>query len=131
MSEVLVALCTAPDAPVAERLGRLAVEGGHAACANLVPGVRSIFRWQGALQDEPEVLLVFKTTSAAYGGLAELVAREHPYEVPELIAFQVAAGLPAYLTWVREASGDRSAAPAAAGSEADTAPPPRAFMDRP
>ena len=59
MSEVLVALCTAPDAPVAERLGRLAVEGGHAACANLIPGGRSIFRWQGALQDEPEVLLVF------------------------------------------------------------------------
>ena len=99
--EVWLALCTAPDAAAAERLGRLAVEGGHAACANLVPGLRSVFRWEGAVQDEPEVLILFKTTAASYSGLADLVTREHPYEVPELIAVALAAGLEPYVAWVR------------------------------
>ncbi len=99
--EVWVALCTAPDAGTAESLGRAAVEGGHAACANLVPGVSSLFRWKGAVQAEDEVLILFKTTAAAWPGLADLVRDHHPYEVPELIALPVAAGLEPYLAWVR------------------------------
>lgn len=98
---VWIALATAPDENVAVELARLAVEAGHAACANLVGGVRSIYRWQGALEDEREVLIVFKTTAAAYPGLAELVAAHHPYEVPELVAFPLTAGLAPYLDWVR------------------------------
>ena len=99
-----MALTTAPETAVAERLARLAVEAGHAACANLVPGLRSLYRWQGEIQDEPEVLILFKTTAEAYPGLAELVARNHPYQVPELIALPVCAGLAPYLAWVREAA---------------------------
>jgi periplasmic divalent cation tolerance protein len=114
-ADVWVALCTAPDADTAARLGRGAVEGGHAACANLLPGVRSLFRWEGEVQEEGETLIVFKTTSAAWRGLAELVARDHPYEVPELIAFPLAAGLEAYLRWVRE-----STRPAPAGARVDS-----------
>ncbi len=102
--EIWVALATAPDASVAERLGRLAVEAGHAACANIVPGLRSLFRWKGAVQDEPEVLILFKTTAAAFSALAELVRKEHPYEIPELIALPVADGLAPYLGWVRRAT---------------------------
>ena len=103
--EVWVALCTAPDAEVAERLGRRAVEEGRAACANLVPEVRSVFRWEGEVQSEAEVLIVFKTTRAAYPALAALIRTAHPYEVPELIAWPLAAGLEPYLAWVRESSG--------------------------
>ncbi|MFN2433285.1 MAG: divalent-cation tolerance protein CutA [Gemmatimonadota bacterium] len=102
--DVWVALCTAPDLATAERLARLAVEGGHAACANLLQGVRSIFRWRGVVEDATEVLLVFKTTSAAYPGLARLVTAEHPYEVPELVALPLRSGLDAYLAWVRAES---------------------------
>lgn len=99
--EVWVALCTVPDDATAERLGRLAVERGHAACANLVPGLRSVFRWHGGLETGDEVLILFKTTAEAYPGLADLVRTHHPYEVPELIALPVAAGLAPYLAWVR------------------------------
>jgi periplasmic divalent cation tolerance protein len=98
---VWIALATAPDENVAAELARLAVEGEHAACANLVGGVRSIYRWQGTVEDEREVLIVFKTTAAAYPGLAELVAAHHPYEVPELVAFPLTTGLAPYLEWVR------------------------------
>lgn len=100
--DVWVALATAPDEAVARRLARLAVEEGHAACANLVPGLLSVFRWKGALEEQSEILIVFKTTAAAYPGLGELVAREHPYQVPELVAVPVAAGLESYLQWVRD-----------------------------
>ena len=103
-----VALATAPAREVAERLARLAVEGGHAACANLVPGLRSIYRWEGAVEEADEVLIVFKTTRAAYAGLAELVARNHPYQVPELVTLPVTAGLAPYLAWVgAEVGGTR------------------------
>jgi periplasmic divalent cation tolerance protein len=126
-SDVWVGLCTAPDAETAARLGRLAVEGGHAACANLLPGVRSIYRWRGRVEDEAEVLVVFKTTAAAWPGLARMVAGAHPYDVPELIALPLTAGLEPYLRWVREstaAGATRGEDAAAAGSAAVDQPAP-------
>ena len=99
---VWLAVSTAPDATVAEHLARLAVERGQAACANLIPGIRSIYAWKGRIEDGPEVLILFKTTAAAFPGLADLVARSHPYEVPELIGFPLAGGLPAYVAWVAD-----------------------------
>jgi periplasmic divalent cation tolerance protein len=116
-SDVWVALCTAPDAATAERLGRAAVEAGHAACANLIPGVHSLFRWQGKVQEDGETLIVFKTTAAAWRGLADYIAREHPYEVPELIALPLAAGLAGYLDWVRD-----SARSTTSGARVDSPP---------
>ena len=107
-ADVWVALCTAPDAATAERIGRGAVEAGHAACANLIPGVHSLFRWRGELQEERETLIVFKTTAAAWRGLADFIAREHPYEVPELIALSLAAGLEGYLDWIRASARSTS-----------------------
>jgi periplasmic divalent cation tolerance protein len=104
-ADVWIALCTAPDIETAARLGRLAVEGGHAACANLVPGLRSLYRWEGRLADEAEILILLKTTAAAWPGLAALVRLHHPYEVPELIALPVGAGLEPYLRWVAETTG--------------------------
>ncbi len=103
-SDVWVAFSTAPDLQGAEELGRRAVEAGHAACVNLISGVRSLYRWQGALEEAHEVLMVFKTTRTAFPRLAELVSAVHRYEVPELIAFPLADGLPAYLAWVRAVS---------------------------
>jgi len=100
-----VVLVTAPDVEVGARLARTLVGEGLAACVNVVPGVRSIYRWEGAVQEDAEVLLVAKTTAAGFAALSERVLALHPYEVPEVIALPVIAGSPGYLAWVRDALG--------------------------
>ena len=104
---VQVVLMTAPDAEVGASLARRIVEEGLAACVNLVPGVRSIYRWQGALQEDPEILLIAKTRADLVAALAERVRALHPYELPELIALPVVAGSAPYLEWVRATAEPR------------------------
>jgi periplasmic divalent cation tolerance protein len=99
---VRVVLSTAPDAETAARLARAVLEERLAACVNVVPGVRSLYRWQGALHDDAEVLLVMKTTARRCEALAARVRALHPYEVPEVVALAVTSGSAAYLDWVRE-----------------------------
>ena len=98
---VRVALTTAPDAEAAARIARVLVEERVAACANLVPQVRSIYRWQGRIEDDSEVLLVIKTRADRVDALAARLRALHPYEVPELVVLRVESGLDAYLDWVR------------------------------
>jgi periplasmic divalent cation tolerance protein len=100
-SSVVAVLTTAPSADVADRIGTALVEERLAACANLVPGVSSVFRWQGALQRETEILVVLKTTASRLGDLRRRLVELHPYEVPEVIALDVREGHPPYLDWVR------------------------------
>ena len=102
---VHVVLVTAPDPAVGARIGRSLVEEGLAACANLVPGVRSIYRWQGELRDDAEVLLIVKTRASLVDALASRVRALHPYELPEVLALPVAGGSAPYLDWVRGAAG--------------------------
>jgi periplasmic divalent cation tolerance protein len=99
---VRVTLMTAPDADTAARIARALVEERLAACVNLVPGVRSIYRWRGKVEDEAEVLLVAKTRADRLGPLAKRLRELHPYELPELVALGDAGGLEEYLDWVRE-----------------------------
>ena len=103
-SDVLVLLCTAPSLAIAEVLAKSAIEARLAACVNLIDGVRSIYRWEGAVCNEPEVQLLFKTTRERAEALRDLIAREHPYQVPELLALPVDAALSgeAYLRFVRD-----------------------------
>jgi periplasmic divalent cation tolerance protein len=109
MSEPLhVVLVTAPDAEVGARIGRTLVEEGLAACANLVPGVRSIYRWEGAVHDDAEVLLILKTRAALSAALAARVRALHPYQLPEVLALAVAGGSEPYLDWVRSAAEARA-----------------------
>jgi periplasmic divalent cation tolerance protein len=102
-SSVVAVLTTAPSAEVADRIGTALVEEHLAACANLVPGVSSIFRWGGSLSREAEILVVLKTTAARLGDLHRRLIELHPYEVPEMIALDVREGHPPYLEWVRTA----------------------------
>lgn len=97
---VAVVLVTAPDEEKAAALARTLVEERLIACANLVPKIRSIYRWQGAVHDEPEVLLVMKTRAERFAALAERVKALHPYTVPEVLQLPVGAGSEAYLRWV-------------------------------
>jgi len=102
MPDALVCYCTCPDAEVARRLAEGLVNDGHAACVNLVPGVTSVYRWQGKIEAEPEVLLIIKTDLAHYPALEASVRATHPYELPELLAVPVATGSGPYLAWLHD-----------------------------
>lgn len=96
---VRIVFVTAPP-DTATELARCLVEERLAACVNVVPGLRSIYRWKGAVQDDPETLLVIKTQEARLADLTERVVALHPHDTPELLALEPVAGLPAYLAWV-------------------------------
>jgi len=102
-ADPIVVLTTCPDDGVAARIARDLVESGLAACVSRVGPVHSTYRWQGAIQDEPEVLLVIKTLGARYSELEMRLKSLHPYQVPEIIALPVSAGSVDYLRWLREA----------------------------
>jgi len=100
MTEAIVVLVTAPTAERAAELARAVVEERLAACGNVLPGVRSIYRWEGKVQDDAEALLVLKTTRARFEPLRERILALHPYAVPEVIALPVVAGSAPYLAWI-------------------------------
>jgi periplasmic divalent cation tolerance protein len=104
VTDARLVLTTCADRARAETLARTLVEERLAACVNLLPGVRSIYRWQGAVEAADEVLLVIKTTRAAYPALAARLPALHDYEVPELLAFDAEAGGAAYLGWLAEST---------------------------
>ena len=100
-SEVVV-FVTAATAEEAERLGRIIVESRLAACANVLDGIRSIFRWENKINVENECLMLIKTTLEQYPELEAVIRRHHSYTIPEIIALPVIAGSAPYLEWVRE-----------------------------
>lgn len=99
-------LVTAPDAETGTRIARQLVEERLAACVNLLPGVRSIYRWQGAVEEDAEVLLVIKTAGERLSDVAARVKDLHPYALPEVVALPIVGGSAAYLDWLlAESSG--------------------------
>ena len=100
MSEARVVLSAAPDRDTAWRIARTLVEEERAACVNLVPGARSIYRWRGAIEEADEFLLVVKTTAAALPALLARLAELHPYDVPEAIALEPGVVAAPYLAWL-------------------------------
>ena len=101
----LVVLTSCPDDAAAARIARDLVESGLAACVNRVGALHSTYRWQGAIHDEPEVLLVIKTLSVRYSELEMRLKSLHPYELPEIIALPVIRGSAEYLAWLGGAVG--------------------------
>jgi periplasmic divalent cation tolerance protein len=98
---VFVVLCTFPDRDQARQIGTALVERQLAACVNLVPEIESIYRWEGKVCREGEVLGIVKTTEGGFPALRKALEEMHPYEVPEIIALPVEAGSEGYLGWVR------------------------------
>ena len=104
-TEAMIALCTCPSRQVAERLAHQLVEKRCAACVNIIPGVQSVYRWQGQVAQDEEYLLVVKTTRKYFDSLSAQIADTHPYELPEVIGVSIEQGLSAYLRWIEEEVG--------------------------
>jgi len=103
-SQIIAVLVTCPNRRVAETVGRTMVEERLAACANIVPGLTSIYRWQGKVCRDREVLVVMKTCRRRFPALARRVRAVHPYPVPEIVGVPVAVGSAEYLAWVAEST---------------------------
>ena len=98
----LVVLVTAPSEAAALDIGRKVVDERLAACVSVVPGITSIYHWQGQREETAEALLLIKTRPEGYAALQRRVLELHPYSVPEVLGLPVAEGAPAYVQWVRE-----------------------------
>jgi periplasmic divalent cation tolerance protein len=101
----LLVLTTCDSSESAAALAEALVAGGLAACVNAVDGVTSTYRWQGRIERAAETLLLIKTTQARYGEVEATIRSLARYELPEVIAVPVTAGLPAYLAWIGESTG--------------------------
>jgi periplasmic divalent cation tolerance protein len=102
---IRIVLVTFPNIEKAREIGAVMVESQLAACVNLLPGVESIYRWQGEMQREAEVLGVFKTTSKMLTAFESRLHELHPYDVPEMVAVEPAFVTERYAKWVCESNG--------------------------
>ena len=102
VEKILLALSTFPDAEAARHISNQLVAEKLAACANILPGVESIFRWKGKIETANETLVLFKLSEDRQAVFQEKLRSLHPYKVPEIIFVSVASGLPKYLRWVAE-----------------------------
>jgi periplasmic divalent cation tolerance protein len=98
--EPLLACSTFPEIETARRIARQLVTENLAACANIIPAVESIYRWQDKIENAPETLVFFKITAGRYTAFQDRLKSLHPYDVPEIICLRIADGLPEYLRWV-------------------------------
>lgn len=99
-AQVSVALMTAPSMKVATTIARTLLDERLIACANVVPAIRSLYRWKGKVCDEAEVMVVLKLRRTDFARVRSRVVALHPYEVPEVIRLDVAAGHRRYLDWI-------------------------------
>ncbi|MCS6945593.1 MAG: divalent-cation tolerance protein CutA [Sutterellaceae bacterium] len=102
MAEVLIALTNCPDTASAERIARALVEQRLAACVNRLAPVHSVYHWQGTIEEASEVPLLIKCTRERYPAVEATIRQLHPYTVPEIVAWPVAAGYGPYLSWVAQ-----------------------------
>lgn len=100
MTDAILVLVTAPSADKAAELARTLVEEQLAACGNILPGLRSIYRWEGKVQDDAEALILFKTRAALFDALRSRLVSLHPYQVPEVLRVDIADGHAPYLAWI-------------------------------
>jgi len=101
-SSAILVLCTCPDQDSAEKISQQLITTHAAACVNMVPGIRSCYRWQGKVETSSEVLLLIKAGADRYELLQETILKLHPYELPEIIAVPIDQGHRAYLDWITE-----------------------------
>ncbi len=101
-AEAIVVFMTAADGAEAGRLAEMLVEKRLAACVQILPQIESVYRWQGRIERQPEVLLLVKTTRAKFADLEREVRAVHSYETPEIVAVPMTAGSIPYLQWLSD-----------------------------
>lgn len=95
-----IVLCTVPDQETGEQIASALVTEHLAACVNIIPGITSIYRWKGALEQDQEALLLIKTGYGSWQLLQERIRELHPYELPEIIAVPIDSGQTDYIKWI-------------------------------
>lgn len=110
MSTPILVMTHLPDAEAAQQLAQQLIKAEAAACVNQLAPCTSTYRWEGKIETVSEIPLLIKTTLAAYPRLQALIVAAHPYQLPEIIAFPITAGLPSYLAWVAEMTQDATQA---------------------
>ncbi|MEE8495270.1 MAG: divalent-cation tolerance protein CutA [Xanthomonadales bacterium] len=105
MSEMLVIMCTCPDEATASKLAGGLVEEQLAACVNIVPGIRSIYHWQGKISNDAEVLMVIKSLASRFEELESWLLEHHPYDIPEIVALPVSRVSAEYRAWIESSIG--------------------------
>ena len=98
--EPRIGLCTVPDQDTATRIAETLVTEQLAACVNIIPAIQSIYRWEGAIEHDEELLLLIKTSTAVWPLLEERILALHPYELPEIISVRIQDGNNHYLNWI-------------------------------
>ena len=101
-SEYCIVFVTCANESQAQAIASAVLENRHAACVNIVPGVRSLYWWNGAVQDDSELLCIMKTRTDRFEALRDAVAQVHAYDVPEIIAMPISAGHQPYLNWIND-----------------------------
>ncbi|MFN8388952.1 MAG: divalent-cation tolerance protein CutA [Bdellovibrionota bacterium] len=101
-TELIVVLVTVPNDTVATELAAHLVDGRFAACVSILPGIRSVYRWEDRIEHADEIQLLIKTTRAHYPKLEAAITARHPYDTPEIVALPTAAALERYARWVAE-----------------------------
>src|SRR6266480_1289996 len=105
-AKILLALSTFPDGEAARRIANQLVEEKFVACANILPGVKSIYRWKGKIETGNETLVFFKLSDDRQSAFQDRLRSLHPYAVPEIICIKIDNGLPDYLRWVASNCAD-------------------------
>ena len=95
-----IIFCTCPDKDTAEKLARLLIDNDKAACVNILPGITSIYTWEGQIESADEHLLLIKAHKDHYQAIETALLDHHPYDIPEIIAVPIERGLPEYLHWI-------------------------------
>jgi periplasmic divalent cation tolerance protein len=103
-ADYLLVLCTCPDHGVANVVATALLEERLAACVNQVPGIKSLYRWEGQIEKDDEVLLLIKSTADRYDELEAMIRKLHPYELPEIIGVPLSAGSDAYFDWIKNST---------------------------
>lgn len=100
MVDRVLVITTLPDSAAGEKLATRLIDKGFAACVNISAPVTSIYRWEGKIESDREVVLTIKTTAARYAEVEQAIQTDHPYELPEVIAVPITAGSDEYLAWI-------------------------------
>ncbi|MEI6079263.1 MAG: divalent-cation tolerance protein CutA [bacterium] len=100
MTDHIIVMVTVPSKLEAEKISAIILDEGLCACVNILPAVKSLFHWEGKIDNAEEILLVIKTKSTSFSELEKLIKKNHSYKVPEIIAIPIILGSKDYLDWI-------------------------------